>query len=172
MRFLRCKRQHVAQGRHAFRYDPVVDPARPTFPRQEPRLVQDSQVMTHGRLRESERLHEVADASFTGRLCRDEAQKAEAGRIRDGLEDARQLFSIHLAQTALKHWSTAPCAGDPNRHLSILTDFEIACKRRQRMMLESADLISPLPALRVSTRERLPQRVSARFARVRCAVAH
>src|SRR5262249_1641331 len=111
--------ERLAQGFDPLRDEAIEHPRAAPFAGEESCLGQHLQMMADGRLRETERLDEVADARLGARLTRDEAQQAEPPRVGDRLERRRERLGIVAPETRPEDRSTA--ARCLHRHPWILT---------------------------------------------------
>src|SRR5439155_696996 len=83
---------------------------------------------THGRLRQPERLDQMADACLGPWLAGNEAEQPEPPRIGDRLERGREGLGVVPAETGPQQRGTAVRPFPLNRHTSILTQVDTVCK--------------------------------------------
>ncbi len=85
-------------------------------------------MVADGRLRETKRLDEMADARFGIRLACDEAQESKPRGVSDRLEGRGKLFGLVSTEARLKHRGAARGGFCLHRHAPILTLVDTVCK--------------------------------------------
>ena len=96
----------------------------------EPGLEEHLQVVAHCRLRESERLGEMAHARLAAGLRADEAEQSEPGRIRYGFQRAGEPVGVLLRERPLQERRARRGDLRDRLHELILTDIDIVWHAR------------------------------------------
>ena len=108
--------EKVAQPGELLGYDPEVGPPATLLALQEPSADEHLEVVADGRLAQSERLLEMADARFAIRLGLNQAQQPKPRGVGEDAERARELLGVVRCERLDGERGTARCDGRDRLH--------------------------------------------------------